>query len=77
MEVIEVTARFDEDGLITPLEVVKNGVCYHVESTGRSWQGKSGEHILVMVVGNRVMHLLFRLSDRKWYLISENNQAII
>ncbi|MCD6402107.1 MAG: CinA family protein [Anaerolineales bacterium] len=76
METIEVTARFDKDGLITPLEVVKNGVHYRVESTGRRWQGESGEHILVMIVGNRVMHLLFNFVERKWYFVGGNTQAI-
>jgi hypothetical protein len=68
MEPIEVTARFDEQGKITPVRFTWKGSVYLVESTGRRWQAEDGLHILVMVPGERVFELLFHAEETRWYL---------
>jgi len=73
---IEVTARFDTNGNVVPLELVVRGTHYRVDSLGRRWFGAMGEHILVMVMGNRVMHLLFSAEKRQWFLLQDANQSI-
>jgi hypothetical protein len=69
METIEVTARFDIQGRITPLNFVWQRRAYRVESTGRRWEAKDGLHILVMVSGNRAHHLIFDYGKRIWKLV--------
>ena len=69
METIEVTARFDQQGRITPLNFVWQGRAYRVEGTGRRWEAKDGLHILVMVPGNRAFHLVFDCINGIWKLI--------
>jgi len=69
METIEVTARFDPQGHITPLTFVWQGRSYRVEGTGRRWNAKDGLHILVMVTGNRAFHLIFDCGTGVWKLV--------
>ncbi len=68
MEKIEVTARFDRDGKITPLSFTWRGQKYPVDSTGRSWVDETGQHFLVMVPGERVYELVFLPAEIHWYL---------
>ncbi len=68
MEPIEVTARFDEQGTITPLHFTWKGGIYRVESTGRRWQDEAGDHILVMVSSGQIYELTFRSGDGRWYI---------
>jgi hypothetical protein len=68
MEPIEVTARFDAQGTITPLRFTWKGGNYHVESTGRRWQDEDGQHILVMVSNGQIYELTFKGEERRWYL---------
>jgi len=68
MEPIELTARFDEHGTITPLYFTwKEGV-FRVESTGRRWLDDSGQHILVMVSSGQIYELTFRSGEGRWYI---------
>jgi hypothetical protein len=69
MEPIEVTARFDANGKITPVKFTRQGVACRVESIGRSWQANDGVHILVMTPENKVYHLLFKPAGGNWYLL--------
>jgi hypothetical protein len=69
VEPIEVTARFNPQGEITPLSFVWRGHTYNVESTGRRWQGKDGVYVLVMVPGDQVYRLLFQPEEVRWKLI--------
>lgn len=69
METVEVTARFDPDGRVTPLSFTWQGKPYRVEATGRRWEAKDGLHLLVMVVGNRAYHLVFERHSGIWKLI--------
>jgi hypothetical protein len=69
MEHIEATVRFNPEGGITPLSFVWRGRTYTVVSTGRSWQAKDGVHILVMVPGDTVYHLLFSPEEVRWKIL--------
>jgi len=69
MEQIEVTARFDAHGKITPLGFVWKGRVNRVESIGRNWKADDGFHILVMTRGNKAYHLLFKPDKVCWYLL--------
>jgi len=64
---IEVTARFETDGKITPIRFAWRGRTYLVDSTGRRWQDADGLHILVMVPGDQVIELVFAASNLRWY----------
>ncbi len=59
MDLIEVTARFANDGNIYPQRLNWQGVEFPVELTGRRWQDQEGIHILVMVPGERVLELIY------------------
>jgi hypothetical protein len=66
---IEVSAHFDTEGQITPLNFIWRGRTYKVESTGRRWQAKDGLHVLVMAMGNQVFHLIFSPNEVVWRLL--------
>jgi hypothetical protein len=68
MEPIEVTARFDELGKITPLHFTWKGSVHRVESTGRRWADEAGQHILVMVTSGRIYELTFRSGEGLWFI---------
>jgi hypothetical protein len=68
MEPVEVIARFDAQGRLTPLSFTWQGRSYSVDSTGRRWQDERGEHILVMIPIERVCELLFDPSEKRWYV---------
>jgi hypothetical protein len=68
MEPIEVTARFDEHGTITPLQFTWKGGNYRVESTGRRWYDQTGLHILVEVAGGQIYELTFKSGEGRWYI---------
>lgn len=72
MEKVEVTAYFDIQGNITPLNFVWNGSTFRVEDTGRRWEAKGGRHMLVMIAGERVFHLMFDLNACTWNLVHSN-----
>lgn len=65
---VEVTARFSEDGQITPLQIIQTGHTYPVNQVGRRWQDATGEHFLVMIPVERVVELLFVPGESRWYL---------
>ena len=67
MEPIEITARFDQIGTITPLRFTWKGSVQRVESTGRRWEDEIGMHLLVMVSGGRIHELIFRSGEGRWY----------
>lgn len=68
MDPIEVIARFDEQGTITPLQFTWKGSLQHVESTGRRWTSEDGQHILVMVASGRIYELNYRSGEGRWYI---------
>jgi hypothetical protein len=68
MEPVEVVARYDALGRITPLSFTWQGQTFPVESTGRRWEDERGEHILVMIPVERICELIFVSPDRRWYV---------
>ena len=68
MEPIEVTARFDLEGKITPLSFTWLGRVYPVASVGRRWEDQASLHILVMAPLERVHELVFLPSEKRWFL---------
>jgi hypothetical protein len=68
MEPIEVTARFDEQGTITPLHFTWKGSVQRVESTGRRWVDEAGQHILIMVTSGRIYELTYRSGEGRWFI---------
>ncbi len=68
MELIEVTARFDMEGRVTPLQIIWKGRTVPIDSTGRSWEAEDGRHILAMIPGDRVIELVFVPRESRWYL---------
>ena len=68
MDPIEVTARFDEEGKITPLSFRWQGSLYTVQSTGRRWEDGEGVHILAMAPGDQVVELVYAPAYHRWYM---------
>ena len=70
-----VSARFEEEGRVTPQEFEWQGEKYRVESTGRQWQDELGSHVLVMVPSRQVYELLYHAGEQTWYLKMPAEQA--
>jgi hypothetical protein len=68
MEPVEVIARIDAQGRLTPLSFTWRGQSISVASSGRRWQDERGEHILVMIPFEQVCELVFDRSENRWYL---------
>ena len=68
MEPIEVTARFDEHGTITPLHFTWKGSLQRVESTGRRWTDETGQHFLVMVMNGRIYEIIYKSREGHWFI---------
>ncbi len=68
MEPVEVTAHFDLDGTVTPLELTWKGSLQQVESTGRSWTDDTGLHILAMTMSGQMYELIYRHRDGHWFI---------
>jgi hypothetical protein len=68
METIEVTARWDEDGQVSPLQFRWKGTILHVEAIGRRWQDEAGLHALVKAMEGRTFELVFKPDEMKWFL---------
>jgi len=68
LEPVDVAARIEQDGRITPLHFTWRGANYPVTSVGRSWQDGTGRHSLVMVPGEHVFELVFQAADGRWSL---------
>ncbi len=77
MEPIEVTARFDDQGIITPLHFTWKGGIYRVESTGRRWQEETSQHILVMVSNGHIYDLIFEIGEGRWFIGQENSKRMM
>jgi hypothetical protein len=68
MDEIEVTARFDPNGKIFPLNFIWRTRRYKVSAVGRQWDGADGRHILVMDIINQTYHLVFKPETSQWFL---------
>ena len=72
-EPIEVTARIDRCGKAIPTEFVCNEQTFPIVSVGRRWKEADGEHILVMVAPENVVHELLHIpADGRWQLIKSH-----
>ena len=68
MDPIEVKARFDLSGKVTPLSFTWQGREYLVEGTGRRWQAQDGLHLLVMAAGEKVFELVYIALEGRWFI---------
>jgi hypothetical protein len=68
MEAVEVVAKFDLEGVISPQRFTWQQVDCPVVSIGRRWEEGGSQHILVMVTGDRVFELIFQATSGKWHL---------
>ena len=68
METIEVVARFDQEGNLTPVSFSWQARQYRVESIGRRWEDEAGQHFMVMVPGEQVYELIFITGEMRWRL---------
>ena len=69
MEPIEVTARFDVQGTITPLHFTWKGSMQQVESTSRRWTDEAGQHFLIMVTNGRIYELTYQSGEGRWFIV--------
>jgi hypothetical protein len=68
-EEIEVEARFETDGSVTPLRFRVGAQNHTVTSVGRAWDvAGEGRHILVMDERQRVYELLLEAATLRWRL---------
>ena len=69
MDVIEVTARFDQHGAIYPIQLRWRGRKYLVEAAGRRWQAPDGLHILVLTPTGKGFEICFNAAEGRWYMV--------
>ena len=67
-EVIDVTARWNIQGEITPLSFTWQGRDYQVVSIGRRWRDETGQHILCMAPGDQIFELVFQAAHARWLI---------
>ncbi len=65
-EPVEVTARFERDGGITPLYLHRGGTRLPLQA-GKRWANQSGTHALVLLPDGSSAHLFFSAETRRWY----------
>ena len=73
---INVVGHRDSGDLLRVLSVERQGVTQWVESTGRRWVEESGEHILVMLYGGEVLHLVYKDEADCWYLVPRGEPSM-
>lgn len=67
---LSVESRIDVKGKIRPIRFEWDGQSYQIDSIGRRWKDKRGEHILVMIQpGNRVLELLYAQDADGWEIL--------
>jgi len=64
--VVEVTGRFDAQGVVYPQNFTWQGQTYRLESLGRRWQEGPDEHILAMTLQGNVFELVFSHATSIW-----------
>jgi hypothetical protein len=76
-DLVDVTARWDTQGEITPLSFIWQGRSYVVASIGRRWRNESGQHILCMASGEQVFELVFQAAEGRWLLAFHSSRAAV
>ena len=71
MEKIEVTARFQKDGILSPVDFRLGKELIQVLNVGRRWETDQGRHILVMDHARQTHHLFLNYEDFSWYLVRD------
>lgn len=64
---LAVEARFEPDGSIQPVALIRNGKRIELQSVGRQWDEDDGRHILVLSAGKQA-ELVYRAADASWRL---------
>jgi len=77
METIEVTARFDKNGDIHPIQLRWQGRKYLVEAAGRRWQAQDGLHILVLTPSRRAFEICFNAAEGRWYMVQTPSERML
>ena len=65
-DIIQVEARFGEEGEILPLVFVWEEHRFPVLALGRQWQEGNSHHFLVMTSGEKVFEITFNEDDGSW-----------
>ena len=68
MDFVEVQAYLNKRGQLTPTSFIWRKKNYLIDSIGRRWNDKDGQHMYVMIIGGRVFELLFKPATGGWYL---------
>ncbi len=72
-EPVDVTARFEADGHVTPMVLHTPEGRVNL-SVGRRWANERGEHALAMLPDGQVIHLFFSPLTRRWYRLPRAGQ---
>lgn len=76
MDEIEVVAHRDTEGFLRIVSIEHDGATQRVESTGRRWVDETGEHVLVMLQGGEVLHLVYKDEADRWFSIPRGRPSI-
>jgi len=74
-EFVDVTVRFNREGMIEPVDFTLREQRIRIDSTGRQWEDAVGRHILVMDLASQVYELVFTPSEGKWSVKSLENRS--
>ena len=71
-EWVEVEARWEADGSVTPIRFTVGGQPHRVTSVGRNWDvAGEGRNILVMDERRQVYELVLRVPELRWWLAAQ------
>ena len=70
-------ARFAPDGTIRVLAFTWQGRRLAVTGQGRQWPADDGQHLLVMVPGERVFELAFSEATGQWRVVKAPGGAAV
>lgn len=68
MKKIEVTAVFNPNGEIRPLQFTWQKRTFRVQGTGRQWLEGNQQHFLVMAENEQMFELVFAVPEACWYM---------
>ncbi len=73
-QAVDVTARFEPDGHITPI-YLHRGAQRIPLTAGRRWSNERGEHALVQLPNGETLHLVFLRSSGRWVQVARPGTA--
>lgn len=72
-EPVSVTARFDEEGTVTPTAFTWQGRTYLISDVGRRWMEANGPHLLyhclIMTPASETFELCLDASTLQWRIV--------